>query len=367
MAASNQYYPTLPQLPGTQSPNKPIAGPVMGGGATLPGMATPGQGQSSTGYTVGYPGSPTPSSGSTPTGTGGGASGAVPKTGGFDPSPGQYFNPAASAGYQNTGGTQNMGHGIFAQSSMYPQLSDSFAQFLQSMIGQGASPFNLSAPLPSGGTTNPGQLSAPMNPLMQSLMQLFMGNGQSNVPGANTLANVANNGISAMPEWQSMIDAQGQNIQQNQANLREQFSAMGGLAGSPFGTAMSNFQQQTTKDQNALLGYLNQQNILQGQLPAAQFMMSGAGQMGQFAQQQDQQTIDRMYNEFIRTQPEYNPLLQQMYGLSTTFAPTVQQPSGGGILGGLLPGMMSGLGAGAGAASGGAGLWGSILAGLGAI
>jgi len=61
------------------------------------------------------------------------------------------------------------------------------------------------------------------------------------------------------PAWQAMVKAMQQNIQQNQAQLREQFASTGDLASSPFGTAASNFQQQTTLDQNALLGQLQQQ------------------------------------------------------------------------------------------------------------
>ena len=69
------------------------------------------------------------------------------------------------------------------------------------------------------------------------------------MPGMSNLLNIANNGVSALPEWQSMVAAMGQNTAQNQANLQEQFAGMGDLAGSPFGTAMSNYMQQTNLDQ----------------------------------------------------------------------------------------------------------------------
>jgi hypothetical protein len=203
-------------------------------------------------------------------------------------------------------GARDLGSGIYSEPSMFPGVASGLSQYLGSQIGKGT----------------------PANPLLQQLLSFF-GGGSSSIPGASTLANIANNGISALPEWQQMIAAQQQNIQQNEANLREQFGGMGTLAGSPFGTAMSNYEQQTTLDQNSLLAQLQQQNILQGQIPVAQGLQSGASQMGMFGQ---------------TLLPENNPLLGLMGQLSTTFAPMYQTKKGGGILGGLLPSLFSGLG-----------------------
>jgi hypothetical protein len=255
-----------------------------------------------------------------------------------------------------------------------PGLTSEFFNYLQSQIGQGVSPFNLSTMLPDGTQTQKGQLTAGANPILQQLMQLFSGGGPSGA-GLQQLQNIATNGIDATPEWQKMIRAQQQNIQQNEANLKEQFAGMGNLAGSPFGTAMSNYAQQTTLDENSLLGQLQQQNILQGQIPAGEFLQNLSlqqtqmkDQFGQYMQGLDQSAITNQLNEFIRTSPQYNPLLSMMFGGSTTFAPLVpSQSSGGGILGGLLPGLMSGAGAGIGAAADGASASEALMAGLAAM
>jgi len=220
--------------------------------------------------------------------------------------PTSIFQPSTTPNPQGTTNSPVVtpeGHGFYTASSLDPALTQNLAYYLQSQIGQGTG----------------------ANPLLSQLMQFFQtGQGGQNVPGASTLSTIANQGISALPEWQAMINAQQQNIGQNEANLREQFASMGGLAGSPFGTAMSNYASQTTADQNALLGQLQQQNILQGQLPAASSLFGGATQMGQFGQS---------------LLPQYNPLNQEIYGLGTTFAPVLSKGSGAGATGGLLSGI----------------------------
>jgi hypothetical protein len=212
-------------------------------------------------------------------------------------------------------GPQNLGSGIYTQSTVDPNLTGAFQNFLQSQIGRGT----------------------PMNPLLQQLMTMFTG-GKSNIPGADTLSTIANKGIDALPEWQKMIAAQQQNIGQNQSNLREQFGSMGALAGSPFGTAMSNYEQQTTLDENSLLAQLQQQNILEGQIPAAQSLFGGAQNFGQFGQS---------------LLPQNNPLNAFMAQQSGSFAPMYDTKKGGGILGGLIPALASGVGAYAGSKMGG--------------
>ena len=114
--------------------------------------------------------------------------------------------------------------------------------------------------------------------------------------------------------------AQGQNIRQNEANLAGQFATQGLGPSSPFATGMSNYLAQTTTGENALLGQLQQQNILQGQIPVAQGLQAQANQMAQFGQ---------------TLMPQYNPMNQYAQQLSTTFAPMYQTMKGGGILGGL--------------------------------
>jgi hypothetical protein len=252
------------------------------------------------------------------------------------PAGGQYYpwgsadpnyGGAAKQGRTTNPGSENIGSGIVATGLQYGGLSQDFADYLMSQIGGGLTPFNLQTMLPTGGMTQPGQLTAGMNPLLSQLSNFFMTGQGGGVPGLQQMGNIANNGISALPEWQSMIQAQQQNIQQNQANLKEQFGYMGNLAGSPAATGLSNYAQQTTADQNALLGQLQQQNILQGQIPLMQNLFGGAQQMAGGLQGLDQQAIQNMYQEFQRVSPQNNPLMQYIMGLSTLYPPTTKTPS----------------------------------------
>lgn len=335
---------------------------VVGRGTlNIPGGGSVGGGSNQ--FFSGLPGLPNPygsGSGGARTGLGIGSSSGSGGGGGNPyqvPSQSSNFSNATSPQYNQTI------HGGQTISPQYPGLSGDFVNWLMSQVGQGVMPFNLSTPLPTGGSTQPGQLTAGENPMLQQLVSLLSG-GASNISGGGFLQSlasggapgstealntIATQGINALPEWQSMIASQGQNIAQNQANLREQFAGMGALAGSPFGTAMSNYEQQTTKDQNALLAQLTQQNILQGQIPAAEFMggmqsgaasqLTGMGdQMSQYLQSLNQQAIQNQYGEFIRTSPQYNPVIGDIMGMSQTYPPTIQTGSGMGALGALLSG-----------------------------
>ena len=333
MSASNQFFASLPSLPGGgnnpggnnpggfnfsgmpahnnldfggmfnfEMPNYPGFGGSPGGGGTTPPIFN-------------WPGS----------GGGGGNPYQVPSQG---QSPSGFTTPATYS--KSTPGYHQLG-------PMYPGLSNNWAGYLTNQVGQGVSPFDLSTILPTGGSTAPGQLTAGENPLLQSLQQFFTSGGTSGgLPGMSTLANIAQNGVSAVPAWQSMVAAQQQGIQQNEANLREQFGSMGNLAGSPFGTAMSNYAQQTTKDQNALLGQLQLQGILQGQLPAAESLSQSGMGLSNTLQNLNQQAIQNQYGEFVRTSPQYNPMNQYMTGMSQFFPELYKTQSGSGALGGLL-------------------------------
>lgn len=249
-------------------------------------------------------------------GTGAGQPGYYP-WGAQDPS----RSGAPAQGFTSIAGAQNLGHGLVAPGLQYGGLSQDFANYLMSQVGTGVSPFNLSTMLPTGGQTFPGQLTAPMNPLLSQLANFYSG-GTSTAPGANALSTIANQGISALPEWQSMIAAQQQNINQGAANLKEQMGYMGDIAGSPIANAMSQYYQQSQLGQNALLGQLQQQNILQGQIPVAQGLLGGAGQMAGGLQNLDQQAIQNMYNEFIRTSPQYNPMISNIQAMSSMYPPS---------------------------------------------
>lgn len=306
---SNQFFSALPGMP---NPGYGGPGQRPGGGNTLAPPSNPYQ---------------------------------VPKSGS---SPG--FTPPY---YQSIHGGQTI-------APQYPGLAGNFVNWLMSQMGQGMTPFNLSTPLPTGGATQSGQLTAGPNPMLQQLMSFFQG-GQSNAPGSNTLSTIANNGISALPEWQSMVKAMQDPIAQQTSNLREQFASMGNLAGSPFANAMSNFGQQTALQQESLLGQLQQQNILQGQIPVAQQLQGEGGQLAQYLQGLNQSAIQNQYGEFVRTQPQNNPMLQDILSMSQTYPPTIQQGSGMGGLGALLGG--------AGTLAGGLSQlpWGTIFGGLGSI
>jgi hypothetical protein len=237
------------------------------------------------------------------------------------------WSPAAGT-TQNTGtvGSTNIGSGIIATGLQWPQEASDWEQYVNSQIGQGLPGFNLSTMLPDGTMTQPGQLSASLNPIMQQLMSFFQGKG-SNMPGMNTLGDIANNGISALPQWQAMLQAQQQNIGQNQANLKEQYAGMGDLAGSPFATSSANFQEQTTLDQNALLAQLTQQNI-GTQIGVGEYLQGQGQQFASGVQSLDQAAIDRMYQQFQTDLPQNNPMNQFAAMLAQQYPPTTKTPTG---------------------------------------
>jgi hypothetical protein len=267
---------------------------------------------------------------------------------------GHSFVPSQTS-YVGLGGSER------AETSMFPGLTGELAGFLNSELGQGLQPFDLSTFLPStGGMSDKGNLTAPLNPTLQSLIDFFSGKGSS-IPGSDTLKQLADTGmpVDQTPAWQAMIDSMQRNIGQNQANLKEQFNFAGGLAGSPFAQAMTDFQSQTAKDENAQLLQAQAQALEAArgrQMGASEFITSGAGNLGQMLQGLDQSSIDRIYQEFQRVQPENNPLLNMIYGLGTTFAPIFSKNYGTGASGGLAQS--------AGSLAGGLGGLISVLAGL---
>lgn len=283
---------------------------------------------------------------------------------GFNPpgivpqSPASPFMPDPSssfAGKNITGpGMTGIGKGIFAVNPIDPQLTNNLFGWLNSQVGKGVPAFDLSTLLPSSGqATAPGQLNAPLTGLLANLQNLFM-------PGGS-LGDMASKGVSALPVWGPMVEAMQRQIGQGAANLKEQFNVEGGLASSPFGNAMGDYFTQSNKDLNALLGNLQFQGI-SDQLQAAGM----EGGFGQFLQGLDQQSIQNMLNEFIRTSPQYNPLLSMMFSGATTFPPTVSPNTGSGILGSLLPKLPGAAAAGIGAGQGGGAIAG-LIAALGAL
>lgn len=261
------------------------------------------------------------------------------------PKPGQ--GPGGINPYINFG---KGGYGI--QSTLDPQLTSTLMNWLQGWMGKGATPFDLSALLPSGGTTEAGQMTAPLNPLMQQLMKFFQTGQGGGMPGADSLSEMAKTGdpISALPEWQAMVDAQQRQIKQNAANLKEQFGFAGNLSSTPMGNAMGDFYSQTSKDQNALLAQLQQaaMEAAQGRKLGASEYLSGAEQgFGAGLQGLDQQAITNLYNEFIRTRPEYSPLLGMTQNMASIFPPIINPNVGmgaGGAAASNMGGIMSSIG-----------------------
>jgi hypothetical protein len=267
-----------------------------------------------------------------------------------------------------SGGTYKQANGLFTFAPMSPNFTTDFMNYLKGQIGNGATPFNLSASMPSSGvTTAPGQLSAPLTPVLQQLADFYSGKATT-LPGADavkqglgTLGDISKTGlpIDQTPAWQAMIAAQQRNIGMNEAGLREQFASMGSLRGSPFGQAESDYRMQTSKDQNAMLA----QMVQQAQESAAGRRLSaggaltqaggalteGASSLGQVLQGLDQASLDRMLQEFVRTRPEYSPYLNMLYGAATTFPPQANV----GKSGGLATGLAGSLGSAAGTAIGG--------------
>jgi hypothetical protein len=198
-----------------------------------------------------------------------------------------------------------------------PALTQQFLTWLQTNIGQGAPAFDWTSLLPSGGTTAPGQLSAPNNQMLQALQKSFQTGDFSGIAGLNTTSQMAKTGspTDVGPAWEAMKQAEQANILKSQAQLKEGMNLSGNLAGSPMGTAMSDFQTDVTAQQNAQLTQAQQvaQEAAKGR------MLTAGGEMGQvyqnitkYLQTLDQESVDKMYQEFIRTSPDYNPLLQNV-------------------------------------------------------
>lgn len=139
------------------------------------------------------------------------------------------------------------------------------------------------------------------------------------------------NPINQLPAWQSMVQAQQTQIQENMANLQEQMNESGNMFGSANSQSSADYMAQTTANQNALLGQMtaqageNAQNrYLQaaGQLSGQDFQsqMQQYGISAQIAQAlagyQNSSTMD-MYNQQMSLLPQslnYNLGLQQLAG-----------------------------------------------------
>jgi hypothetical protein len=237
--------------------------------------------------------------------------------------------PNMPGGPWPTAPAKSAGTGLQGGAATVPSTDPYFTQLWQSILtgqaGQGVSPFNLSTYLPSSGQmTQPGQLSPPLTSTMQSLQDFYMGQSQgvSGVPGTSDPLSYV------LPMWQSEVSAMNQPIQQQLANIKEQFGQQGALGSSEMAQALANYGSQTALQEQNLLGQLTMQALPQQQA------------FGQQLQGLDQQAIQNMYQEFIRTQPQYNPLLSMENQLALSYPPIYGKQgfaaSFGGALGGSL-------------------------------
>lgn len=269
---------------------------------------------------------------------GGQPAGIVPPTSAVPFTP--YYRQSGTPGPVE-GGVVAQANGINTLMPQDPTMTTAFFNYLQSLMGSGATPFNLQSLLPSSGTaTAPGTLTAPMTDILSQLQSFYQG-GTGGPAGSDQLLGMAKTGdpTNVTPAWQAMVDAQQRNIGQNAANLKEQFAFGGNLKSSPFGNAMTDYYTQTGKDQNALLGQMTQQasEAAAGRkLSAADTLQSGAQSLGTELQNLDQSSIQNLLAEFIRTRPEYAPFLNMLFGASTTYPPSIGQGVGVGGLGGGL-------------------------------
>jgi hypothetical protein len=268
--------------------------------------------------------------------------GAVPPSGS---SPFFPYSPGALNTPGGVGSSYNLPSGARTGPTLDPAFTQGLDAWLQSQMGKGASPFNLSAYLPStGGTTGPGQVAAPLTPELQQLAR-FLQTGQGGGAGTGTLEQMATTGMptDVGPAWQAMISSEQRNVDEKANQLREQFAGMGDLASSPFGTSITDFYTQTALGQNAQLTQAEQQaqEAAAGRMAgASQFLTGTAGNLGEYLQGLDEQSIQTLMQEFIRSSPDYNPLLSGEFQLGTTFPPIYGKSGFGASFGSALGGAL---------------------------
>jgi hypothetical protein len=269
--------------------------------------------------------------------------GVVPSSGSTYTAPEGYGDESTSSWYSpwSWGSTSNP-----MDSTLDPTLTKNFDSWLESQVGKGATPFNLSAILPSsGGTTTPGTLTAPLTDLLSQLQSfLKTGRASDGQSWLSTLESESKTGdpIDQTAAWKAMVESMQQNISQNQANLKEQLNVGGNLVGTPYGNTMANFQEQTAKDQNAAL-LQAQTSALESaegrKMTASSTLSNLQDTLGQYLQGLDQSSIEALYKEFIRTRPEYSPLLSYISTAANT--PSTGSASSGVDIGGILSAAMA--------------------------
>jgi hypothetical protein len=300
------------------------------GGAGIPGV---GSGGGSNQY-MNYPSMGAPSGGYTPPVSmyGGGYSGAVPP-GVVPPSGSPYPSPGVLPYNANLTGTKGavgaagtLPGNYYSDPTVDPLFTQGYAGYLSGQLGTGISPYNLSAYLPStGGSTGPGQVSAPLTPELQQLMQFFQ-TGQGTGPGMQSLNQLSTTGdpINQLPAWEQMVQAEQQNITEGGNQLKEQFAGLGDLNSTAAGTAAGDYYSQAQLGENAQLTAATtaaQQQAVQNKMGASEFLNTGSQQLGQYLQGLDQQSIQNLMQEYFMTTPQENPLLAEEAQFATAYPP----------------------------------------------
>ena len=232
---------------------------------------------------------------------------------------------------QTVGGLPTLGASSSANSNqgsilspLSPTLTQQYLEWLATQTGQGLPGYQGAVNLPSGGQTQPGQLTAQENPVLAQLQTFLSGGGSGGNAQLGALGQMAQTGdpTNTMPEWQAMVAAMQQPIQQGQAALQEQFGEAGGAQSSVYGNAMSNYYNQANAQEQSLLGQLTEssQEAALGREQTAQGQLLNANQgMGQYLQGLDQTAINNLLQNYYTTLPQYNPMNSELYGASTTF------------------------------------------------
>src|SRR5438477_5788348 len=158
--------------------------------------------------------------------------GIVPPSGPGVGTPSGYTNPGFSLNNPLIGGKHDLGGGARTEPTLDPNFTSQLFQWMQSQLGKGATPFDLSAILPSTGeTTAPGTLTAPDNPILKQLMEFYTKGTGGPLPDV-------------LPLWQSEMKSMEIPIQKQLASINEQFGARGALGSIELANAMETFGAQ---------------------------------------------------------------------------------------------------------------------------
>jgi hypothetical protein len=140
-----------------------------------------------------------------------------------------------------------------------------------------------------------------------------------------------------------------QYIQQQQQQAQEYQQQMQAATGE-FIQGQGQQAQEYQQGMQAGTGeFLQQQNVAtqefqkQQQAQAGQFMSQLSTGLSQVFQGYDQSAIQNAMSEFIRTNPEYSPLLNSIFSASSTFPPTVRNSYSPDLIAllGLIPSIIS--------------------------